>query len=65
MEEHNVLGGLSEAVSSVLVGQDGIKFDRIGIEDRFGQSGSTSDILNEYGFTTQNILLHAQKLLEN
>ena len=65
VEEHNVLGGLSEAVSGVLVGQDGIKFDRIGIEDRFGQSGSTSDILNEYGITTKNILLHAKELLKN
>lgn len=65
VEEHNVLGGLSEAVSSVLVGQDGIHFDRIGIEDRFGQSGKTADILNEYGLTTKNILVHAKELLKN
>lgn len=64
VEEHNVLGGLSEAVSAVLVGQDGIKFDRIGIEDRFGQSGKTADILNEYGLTVENVLLHAKNLLK-
>lgn len=63
VEEHNVLGGLSEAVAAVLVGKDGISFDRIGIEDRFGQSGSKAEVLNEYGLTSENIAKRARNLL--
>ena len=58
-----MLGGLSEAVAAVLVGKDGISFDRIGIEDRFGQSGSKAEVLNEYGLTSENIAKRARNLL--
>ena len=64
VEEHNVIGGLSEAVASTLVGKDGIKFDRIGIEDRFGQSGRTKEVLFEYGLTAENIYAHAKELIK-
>lgn len=61
VEEHNVIGGLNEAVSAALVGQ-ALKYDRIGVEDRFGQSGLIDEVLEEYGMTTKNILTHARAL---
>lgn len=64
IEEHNVNAGLSDAVASVLVGKDGIAFDRIGIEDRFGQSGLTEEILTEYGFTVTNFVNRALSLIK-
>ncbi len=63
VEEHNVFGGLSEAVGALLAGTDGLRFDRIGIEDRFGQSGQSGEILREYGMTAENILNRARALL--
>jgi len=63
VEEHNIYGGLSEAVAGVLAGRDGIAFDRIGIEDKFGQSGGTAEVLGAYGMTASNILCHAEALL--
>ena len=58
-EEANVCGGLGEAIAHGLVGADGIKFDHIAIDDRFGQSGTTPEIMEEYGVTPENIKAHA------
>ena len=39
VEEHSVIGGLGDAVADVLMGKVNCKFRKIGINDRFGQSG--------------------------
>ena len=43
-EEHSVIGGLGSAVAEVLAGRSGAKFARVGIEDRFGQSGTPAEL---------------------
>ncbi len=55
-EEHSVIGGLSDAVASVLAGNGAFRFNRVGIEDRFGQSGKPEALLKEYGLTAENIV---------
>ncbi|NLI20480.1 MAG: transketolase family protein [Clostridiales bacterium] len=55
VEEHSVIGGLGDAVASVLVGQDGLRFCKIGVQDRFGQSGKPLDVLREYGLCADQI----------
>lgn len=47
-EEHQVIGGLFSAVSEVLISSFPVKVDRIGIEDRFGQSGVPGELLDFY-----------------
>lgn len=54
-EEHSVIGGLGDAVASVLAGNGEYKFKKIGIQDRFGQSGKPPALLEEYGLTADNI----------
>ena len=61
-EEANMYGGLGEAVSYGLVGTDGIKFDHVAVMDRFGQSGLSGELLEEYGITAENIMNHAREL---
>ena len=61
-EEANMYGGLGEAVAYGLVEQDGIRFDHVAIMDRFGQSGLSAELLEEYGVTSENIRAHAAKL---
>ncbi len=63
-EEANMFGGLSEGVASVLVEEDGIRFARVAIEDRFGQSGATSVLLEAYGITTENIVRKARSVMQ-
>ncbi len=61
-EEANCMGGLGEAICYGLVGVGGIKFDHIAVMDRFGQSGLSAELLEEYGITSENIKNHARAL---
>ncbi len=61
-EEANMYGGLGEAVARGLVETDGIKFDHVAVMDRFGQSGLSGELLEEYGITSANIKAHAASL---
>ena len=55
-EEHSVIGGLGSAVAEVLAGHDGAKFERVGIQDKFGKSGKPAELFAAYGLTAENIV---------
>ena len=61
-EESNMVCGLTEAVSAALVEEDGIRISHVAIEDRFGQSGATGELLEAYGITKENIADKAAEL---
>lgn len=65
MEEHNICGGLSEAVALCLMGKVSVRFDSVAVMDRFGQSGVTSELFAEYGLDKAAILQKAENLLKN
>jgi transketolase len=64
LEEHSVIGGLGDAVSSVLIGKGNYSFKKIGIEDKFGQSGSPNELLNEYGLSVEKVKIKILKILK-
>ena len=55
LEEHSVIGGLGDAVAGSLCGNGGFTFEKIGINDIFGQSGKPADLLVEYGLSGPQI----------
>lgn len=55
-EEHSVIGGLGSAVAEVLAGNAGAKFERVGIQDKFGKSGKPDQLFAAYGLTAENII---------
>ncbi len=63
VEEHSVIGGLGDAVADVLMGNVNCKFKKIGINDRFGQSGKATDVLREYGLTADQIAAKIKETL--
>ena len=63
VEEHSSIGGLGDAIADVLIGKGDFRFKKIGINDRFGQSGKPLDLLNEYGLTAKNIAKQSLELL--
>lgn len=63
VEEHSVIGGLGSAVAETLAGQSAAKFRRLGIQDRFGQSGKPADLFKAYGLTPAHIEEACLKLL--
>lgn len=60
VEEHSIIGGLGDAVAAALCGMGLEKFQKIGINDEFGQSGKPAELLVEYGLTGAQI---AEKIL--
>lgn len=55
VEEHSIIGGLGDAVASAIIGTGVRSFEKIGINDLFGQSGKPADLLKEYGLTGRQI----------
>ena len=56
VEEHSVVGGLGEAVSSLLCEECPVPVKKIGIYDVFGHSGPAKDLLKEFGLSAENIV---------
>ncbi len=62
-EEHSVIGGLGSAVAEVVVRSCPVPMEFVGIQDRFGQSGSPGALMREYGLTSQDIVKALEKVL--
>lgn len=48
VEEHSIIGGLGSVVAEVLAEKQPAKLLRIGVEDRFGESGPALKLLEKY-----------------
>lgn len=48
IEEHSIIGGLGSAVAEVLAERQPAKLLRIGVEDRFGESGPALKLLEKF-----------------
>lgn len=55
VEEHSIIGGLGSAVAEVLAEKQPAKLLRIGVEDRFGESGPAVKLLEKYGLDAAGI----------
>ncbi len=55
-EEHTIIGGLGSAVAEVISENSPVPLKRVGINDRFGQSGSADELLKEYNLTEGDII---------
>lgn len=55
-EEHNIIGGLGEAVCALLSEQCPTPVKRIGVNDVFGHSGPAKALLKQFGLSSENIV---------
>ena len=62
-EEHNVIGGLGEAVCACLSEQCPVPVRRIGVQDEFGCSGPAWDLLHAYGLDAATIVKTTHEML--
>jgi len=62
-EEHSVIGGLASAVDEVVAENSPTRVLRIGVKNRFGQSGRPEELLKEYNLTASDIEKAAQSLI--
>ena len=60
-EEHSVIGGLGEAVCSLLSEKLPTPVKRIGVNDEFGHSGPAVKLLEQFGLCASNIVAVAKE----
>ncbi len=63
VEEHQVMGGMGSAVAEYLGEVRPTRILRLGVHDRFGQSGTPDELLSHYGIDSEAIVRETQRYL--
>jgi transketolase len=56
VEEHQVHGGMGSRVAEILAAKHPVPIEFIGVQDRFGQSGTPTELIREYGMSVEAIV---------
>jgi transketolase len=62
-EEHNVLGGMGDAVAQVASRHFPIPIEYVGTKDTFGESGTPDQLLKKYGLDIPDIIAAAERVM--
>ena len=62
-EEHNIYGGMGDAVAQVAAKNFPVPIEYIGTRDTFGESGTPDQLLKKYGLDVPDIIAAAEKVL--
>ncbi len=62
-EEHNIIGGLGDAVAQTLAKNVPTPIEYVGTLDTFGESGTPEDLMKKYHLDTPDILAAVEKVL--
>ncbi|MDE0857615.1 MAG: hypothetical protein OSA38_03510 [Candidatus Poseidoniaceae archaeon] len=63
-EDHNIIGGLGGAVAEHLVSNQPAPLERVGVPDRFGESGQADEMLEVMKLSAPHIAAAAQKAIQ-
>jgi transketolase len=64
VEDHNILNGLGSAVAEIIAERNLVPLQRVGIKDRFAESGKYQELLNKYGLSVSDIVEAAMAVIE-
>lgn len=62
-EEHQIAGGLGDAIAHVLTQHYPVPQEFVGIKDSFGESGTPEQLMKKYGLEAENIVLAVEKVM--
>ena len=62
-EEHQVIGGLGSAVAECLGKNAPLPIEMVGVQNRFGQSGTAMELVKEYKLDVPDIIAAAKKAI--
>jgi transketolase len=62
-EEHNIIGGLGDAIAQLAAKKFPIPIEYVGTKDCFGESGKPTDLLKKYGLDIPDIVTAAEKVM--
>ena len=60
-EDHSIIGGLGGAVAEYLSSNCPAPLERVGVNDRFGESGQPDEMLNLLGISSEHIEMAVKK----
>ena len=63
-EEHNVVGGMGDAVCDAVCSEYPVPVVKVGVEDTFGKSGPAVELLHIFGLDADNIVKKAKIAIE-
>ena len=63
-EEHSIIGGLGSLVASVLATECPVPLKMVGVNDKFGRSGTVKAVLEAYGLTAENIVNNVKEVIK-
>ncbi len=63
IEEHQIRGGMGSAVAECLVQHHPVPMRFIGVDDRFGQSGTPEELIEHYGMGTNAVIAAVRAVL--
>ncbi len=64
VEEHNVIGGLGDAIAQCTSKHAPIPIEYVGTRDTFGESGKPMELLKKYGLDSPDIVVAVEKVLK-
>ncbi len=64
VEEHQVAGGMGSAVAEVLARHHPVPIEFVGVQNRFGESGAPSELLEAFGMGVTHIVSAAKKVVQ-
>lgn len=56
VEDHSIIGGLGSAISDVLIEKMPVKLIKMGIKDKFGESGKAEELMRKYQIDNKAII---------
>jgi transketolase len=63
-EEHTIKGGLGGAIAEVLSQNHPTPLKMVGINDRFGESGSPPELMKAFGLTAEDLAKAAKEVIK-
>lgn len=64
VEEGQIIGGLGGAIAELLAENHPVPLKRVGMQDRFGESGEPSELLEHFGLDAKHIRLAAHVVVD-
>lgn len=64
IEDHQIAGGLGSAVSELLSEHHPVPIVRLGVQDKFGESGTAAELMQHFGLTKEAVVDSSKRLLK-
>jgi transketolase len=62
-EEHNIIGGLGDAITQCAAKNHPVPIEYVGTKDTFGESGTPKELLKKYGLDVPDIVKAAERVM--